>query len=38
VAIGSGIEVEWVSVEANEGDTGIVAVEIETGSGVVRLD
>jgi hypothetical protein len=37
-AIGSGIEVDWVSVEANEGDTGIVAVEVETTSGKVRLD
>ena len=37
-AIGSGIEVEWVSTESNDGDTGIVAVELETGSGKVRLD
>jgi hypothetical protein len=37
-AIGSGIEVEWVSTEANDGDTGIVAVEVETSSGKVRLD
>ena len=37
-AIGSGIEVEWVSVDSNDGDTGIVAVEIETSSGKIRLD
>ena len=37
-AIGSGIEVEWVTSEANDGDTGIVAIEVETGSGKVRLD
>ena len=38
VAIGSGIEVEWVSTDTNDGDTGIVAVEVETASGKVRLD
>jgi hypothetical protein len=38
VAIGSGIEVEWVSIDVNDGDTGIVAVEVETSSGKVRLD
>jgi hypothetical protein len=37
-AVGNGIEVEWVSIEANDGDTGIVAVEVETASGNVRLD
>jgi hypothetical protein len=37
-AIGSGIEVEWVSVDTNDGDTGIVAVEVETSSGLVRID
>ena len=37
-AIGSGIEVEWVSTDTNDGDTGIVAVEVETASGKVRLD
>jgi hypothetical protein len=37
-AVGSGIEIEWVSIESNEGDSGIVAVEIETSSGKVRLD
>jgi hypothetical protein len=37
-AIGGGIEIEWVSADANDGDTGIVAVEVETASGKVRLD
>ena len=37
-AVGSGIEIEWVSVDANDGDSGIVAVEVETSSGKVRLD
>lgn len=37
-AVGSGIEIEWVSVDANDGDSGIVAVEIETSNGKVRLD
>jgi hypothetical protein len=37
-AIGSGIAVEWVSTDTNDGDTGIVAVELETGTGKVRLD
>jgi hypothetical protein len=37
-AIGSDIEVEWVSASANDGDSGIVAVHIMTPSGVVRSD
>jgi len=37
-AVGSGIEIEWVPIESNEGDSGIVAVEIETSSGKVWLD
>jgi hypothetical protein len=37
-AIGSGIEVEWVSTEANDGDTGIVAVTIDTHSNLIRID
>jgi hypothetical protein len=37
-AVGSGIEIEWVSADANDGDNGIVAVEVETSSGLVRLD
>jgi hypothetical protein len=38
VAIGSGIDLEWVSTEVNDGDKGIVAVEVETSNGKVRLD
>ena len=37
-AIGSGIEIDWVSADANEGDSGIIAVEIETITGNVRID
>ena len=37
-AFGVGIEVEWVSTEANDGETGIVAVDIETGKGRISLD
>jgi hypothetical protein len=37
-AVGGGIEIDWVSLESNEGDSGIVAVDIETTSGIVRLD
>ena len=37
-AVGNGIEIEWVSIDANDGDSGIVAVEVETGTGRIRLD
>jgi hypothetical protein len=37
-AIGSGIEVEWVSAESNDGDKGIVAVHAVTSFGNVRID
>jgi hypothetical protein len=37
-AIGSDVEVEWVTVEATDGESGIVAVHVMTPSGVVRLD
>ena len=37
-AIGSDVEVEWVSASVTEGDSGIVAVHVMTPSGVVRLD
>jgi hypothetical protein len=37
-AIGSDVEVEWVSADANDGDSGIVAVHVMTPSGVARLD
>ncbi|MCX6428477.1 MAG: VOC family protein [Actinobacteria bacterium] len=37
-AIGDGVEVIWVDPAANDGETGIVAVHLETPGGVVRLD
>ena len=35
-AVGSGIEIEWVSDD--EGETGIIAVHVETPNGKIRLD
>jgi hypothetical protein len=37
-AIGSGIEVEWVSTDANDGESGIVSISIETSDKVVVID
>ena len=37
-SIGSDIEIEWVSADLNDGDNGIVAIEIETLGGSVRID
>ena len=37
-AIGNNIEVEWVDVSLNDGDSGIVAVHLATPTGVVRVD
>lgn len=37
-AIGSEVEVQWVSPETNDGDTGIVAIHVKTPNGIVRLD
>ena len=37
-AIGSDIEVEWVDASTNDGDSGIVAVHLQTPTGVIRLD
>ena len=37
-AIGNDIEVEWVDVSPNDGDSGIVAVHLATPTGVVRVD
>ena len=37
-AIGTDVEVIWVSAAENDGDNGIVAVHLSTPSGVVRLD
>lgn len=36
-AIG-GVEVQWLSPEQNDGESGIVAVHLETPHGVIRLD
>jgi len=33
----AGVEIEWVKPESNEGDKGIVAVEITTPRGIVKL-
>jgi hypothetical protein len=38
VAIGSGIELEWVSTATNDGENGIVAIQIETLGVTVRID
>ena len=37
-SIGNGIEVEWVSTEKNDGDTGIVAVHFATSEISFRID
>ena len=34
----SGVEIEWVKPESNEGDKGIVAVELTVNNSKVRLD
>ena len=36
-AIGDGVEVVWLDSSANDGENGIVAVHLQTPSGVVRL-
>ena len=36
-AIGD-VDVVWISPEDNDGESGIVAVHLETPNGVVRLD
>jgi hypothetical protein len=33
-----GVEILWVLPEANDGQTGLVAVHLATPNGVVRLD
>ena len=38
VAIGNGIEVEWASMKANDGKSGIFAVEVETSPGKFLVD
>ncbi len=37
-ALGDNVEVIWLSPAENDGENGIVAVHLETPSGVVRLD
>ena len=37
-SIGSDIEIEWVSADLNDGDNGIVAIQIDTLGGSVRID
>jgi hypothetical protein len=37
-AIGSGIDIEWVSNEANDGQSGIKAIWFETGSNMAEID
>ena len=37
-AVGSGIEIEWVSTEANDGESGIKAIWFETGSTMTEID
>ena len=34
----TGIEVEWVKPESNDGDKGIVAVELTVNNSKIRLD
>jgi hypothetical protein len=33
-----GIEIDWIDIQENNGESGIVAVIFETGSGLIRLD
>ena len=37
-ALGSTVEVQWVDPSTNDGENGIVAVHLNTPTGVVRLD
>jgi hypothetical protein len=37
-AIGSGIEIEWISVNANEGEPGIIAVHLDSNGNTERVD
>ncbi len=37
-ALGSNVDVIWLSPAENEGENGIVAVHLETPTGVIRLD
>jgi hypothetical protein len=33
-----GVEIQWVTPESNDGQTGLVAVHLSTSNGLVRLD
>ena len=37
-ALGDNVEVLWLSPAENDGESGIVAVHLETPNGVIRLD
>ena len=37
-AIGSGIEIEWFSSDANDGESGIVSISIESNNDIVVID
>ena len=37
-ALGSTVEVQWVDPSTNDGENGIVAVHVNTPTGVIRLD
>jgi hypothetical protein len=34
----NGVEIEWVKPELNDGDKGIVAVELQVNNNKIRLD
>jgi len=34
----AGVEIEWVKPESNEGDKGIVAVELTVNNKIIKLD
>jgi len=37
-AVGNEVVIEWVSPTTNDGENGIVAVHLQTPTGVVRVD
>jgi hypothetical protein len=37
-AIGNGIDLEWVSIDSNDGDSGIVAVHLQNENTIIRID
>lgn len=34
----SGVSIEWADTESNDGDTGIVGIELQSPTGLVRID